>query len=213
MEQAAKAVRFRFSAGGCSSILPPCYCTESGRHLSRVSVKIVAIALRGLGLFGMGCGGRVFVGYVLGVSRRCAPQRGRTSPAAFRRHPPPEGDDLSRRCAPPSPRGGGNYLGVCVGLAGGWARRYGPLPALRATLPQRGRECPGGCVGLAGNYRAANRCESTRIVANRRQNAARSRRIAADRCGSTRIVANRCESTRIVANRRQNAVRSRRITA
>ena len=152
MEQAAKAVRFRFSAGGCSSILPPCYCTESGRHLSRVSVKIVAIALRGLGLFGMGCGGRVFVGYVL--------------------------DALSWRFAPPSPGGGGplpalratlpqrgrELFGGLRWFGEGWARRYGPLPALRATLPRRGRECPGGCVGTGGEL---SRCESLRIDANR----------------------------------------------
>ena len=195
MEQAAKAVRFRFSAGGCSSILPPCYCTESGRHLSRVSVKIVAIALRGLGLFGMGCGGRVFVGYVL--------------------------DALSWRFAPPSPGGGGNYLGVCVGLAGGWARRYGPLPALRATLPRRGRECPGGCVGTGGGIIAlrivTNRRESLRIDARTPLDRGESLRIAVNRreilARSPRIAADRCESTRIVVNRRQNAARSRRIAA
>ena len=156
MEQAAKAVRFRFSAGGCSSILPPCYCTESGRHLSRVSVKIVAIALRGLGLFGMGCGGRVFVGYVLGISRRCAPQRGRPSPGASR-HPPPEGE------------------GIIWVFALVWR---GVGAALR-TSPGASRHPPPEGEGMSGGLRwdwrgtialriVTNRRESLRIAVNRR---------------------------------------------
>lgn len=165
MEQAAKAVRFRFSAGGCSSILPPCYCTESDRHLSRVSVKIVAIALRGLGLFGMGCEGRVFVGYVLGISRRCAPQRGRTSPAAFGGTLPDSGEGIiwvcaldlrggggtlriaaPYLCAPspfPSPTGGGNFLGCAFSLrlCGGVIRVL--LPAFPQGVVEQVRAAQG----------------------------------------------------------------------